>query len=118
VYNDYVNLNSTAYIHTKGAGDDLTEGKFSLPAIRCIRTGPDYSTTMLQIRRQKTEDDGIKRYAIDCLQRAGSFIYTRRTLMELIDRARGLLADIETDQGSGSDSDIVGILDRLVANVN
>ncbi|KAH8804509.1 isoprenoid synthase domain-containing protein [Xylogone sp. PMI_703] len=114
VYNDYVNLKSKSYIETKGQpGDDLTEGKFSLPVIHFMGTSPD-NMTLLQVLKLKTEDNDIKSYAIECLEKAGSITYTHNILMRLIGKAKEIINEID----SSNDSGLGAILAKLVENAS
>jgi geranylgeranyl diphosphate synthase, type III len=76
IRDDYINLADVEYFKSKSFCEDLTEGKFSFPMIHCIRSHPD-DHRLLNILRQRTEDDEIKRYAQRILREAGSLTYTR-----------------------------------------
>src|SRR6266852_1187611 len=62
ILDDYQNLSSPQYTDNKGLCEDLTEGKFSFPIIHSIRARPE-NMQLLNILKQKTEDEQVKRYA-------------------------------------------------------
>lgn len=66
------------------------------------------SSELMNILRQKTDDEAVKRYTICILEKTGSFEYTRLKLVELMAAARALLADF----GGGAPG-LGGILDFL-----
>jgi len=82
IRDDYVNLSSKEYTANKGYCEDLTEGKFSFPIIHSIRANPS-DTQVLNILRQRTEDNDVKKYCVDCLEKTGSLEYTRQVLIDL-----------------------------------
>lgn len=91
IRDDYANLYSTEYKANKSYCEDLTEGKFSFPVIHAIRVRPD-DNQVLNILRQRTTDNDIKKYCVECLEQFGSFDYTRQTLIDLENQ---LLSEIE-----------------------
>lgn len=82
IRDDYINLCSKDYMQNKSYCEDLTEGKFSFPLIHAIRSQPQQSQVM-QILRQRTKDNEVKRYCVNLLEKYGSFEYTRQKLKEL-----------------------------------
>ena len=108
IRDDYQNLQSDQYAKNKGFGEDITEGKFSYPIIHSIRNDPGNSQLM-NILRQKSEDETVKRYTIQIIESTGSFEYTRNKLTALTTKARAMLADLGVDQSSG----IANILEFL-----
>jgi geranylgeranyl diphosphate synthase type 3 len=66
---------------------------------------------LLNILRQKTENEEVKRYAVAYMESTGSFDYTKKVLEVLIARARRM-AD-EVDEGRGRAQGVHGILDRI-----
>ncbi|KAJ5082455.1 hypothetical protein N7532_011498 [Penicillium argentinense] len=94
ICDDYLNLSNTAYTHNKGLCEDLTEGKFSFPIIHSIRSNPG-NHQLLSILKQKTQDDEVKRYAVQYMQSTGSFAHTRQFVRELRDRALTLIEMID-----------------------
>lgn len=95
VLDDLLNLSSPAYTARKGLAEDLTEGKFSFPVIHAIRSDTS-NLVLLNILRQKTTDHEVKRYAIEYMERIGSFEYTRKVIRELESRA---LKEVELLEG-------------------
>lgn len=100
IRDDYMNLSSTEYTSNKGLCEDLTEGKFSFPIIHSIRSNPQ-NLQLINILKQKTTDDGVKRYAISFMESTGSFEYCRRKLRELKSKAISMIEIVETTAGHG-----------------
>lgn len=69
-------------MQSKSYCEDITEGKFSFPIIHAIHSRPD-DTRLLNILRQRPEDDGIKKHAVQWMVQCGSLTYTRSVLTEL-----------------------------------
>ncbi|CEL06968.1 hypothetical protein ASPCAL10135 [Aspergillus calidoustus] len=121
IRDDYQNLQSDQYAKNKGFGEDITEGKFSYPIVHSIQSssgssgaGSDRSLQLLNILRQKTEDEAVKRYAIRILEQTGSFEYTRQKLRELTARAREMLGGLRETAGAETGAaGLLGILDFL-----
>lgn len=118
IRDDYQNLRSAEYSDNKGLAEDLTEGKFSFPVIHAVRADPS-DLRLLNILRQRTADDEVKRYAVAHMEAAGSFDYTRSVLEVLIARARRVAEDIdrvvaEGDGGRPRNKGIGAILDKMV----
>ena len=110
IRDDYMNLSSTEYTENKGLCEDLTEGKFSFPVIHSIRTNPQ-NRQLINILKQKTTDDEVKKYAVKYMESTGSFEYCRKILRDLHEKA---LAMIETiDEGHGQGAGIKLILDKM-----
>jgi len=110
ILDDYKNLSDTTYTANKGLCEDLTEGKFSFPVIHSIRSDPS-NLVMLNILKQKTQDDEVKRYAISYLENTGSFSYTRKVLRGLTKRALVLVDEIDKEGNKGEG--IRGILEKM-----
>jgi geranylgeranyl diphosphate synthase type 3 len=111
IADDYKNLASKEYSDNKGMCEDLTEGKFSFPVIHSIRSDPT-NLQLLNILRQKTENEEVKRYAVAYMESTGSFEYTRRVLDVLIERARKMADEI--DEHRGRTEGLHKILDLMV----
>jgi len=105
-----MNLHSTDYTQNKGLCEDLTEGKFSFPVIHSIRSNPQ-NLQLINILKQKTTDETVKRYAVSYMESTGSFAYCRKVLRELIEEAMGVVGRV--DEGRGGEG-VRAILDRLV----
>ena len=111
IRDDYQNLSSAEYEQNKGLCEDLTEGKFSFPIIHSIRARPE-NLTLINILKQKTENEQIKRYAVSYMEGTGSFVYCRKVLGTLMERAKRLvngLDDGEVKKGIG----ILKFLDKM-----
>ncbi|KAK5145692.1 geranylgeranyl pyrophosphate synthetase [Rachicladosporium monterosium] len=95
ILDDYLNLASPVYTSHKGLCEDLTEGKFSFPIIHSIRSDPS-NLTLINILKQRTEDEDVKRWAVGYMEgTTGSFAYTRRVLRGLNRRAVGLVGEVD-----------------------
>jgi geranylgeranyl diphosphate synthase type 3 len=110
ICDDYLNLSSGTYTKNKGLCEDLTEGKFSFPVIHSIRSNPA-NLQLINILKQKTTDDGVKRYAVAYMETTGSFDYSRKVVKELKAKASDLI--VEMDGGSGRGSLVKAILDMM-----
>ncbi|EDU48391.1 IspA Geranylgeranyl pyrophosphate synthase [Pyrenophora tritici-repentis] len=83
ILDDHLNLSPTSgYTTLKGLCEDLTEGKFSFPVIHAIRADPS-NQILMNILKQKTTDEEVKRYALRYMESKGSFEYSRRVIEEL-----------------------------------
>lgn len=110
IRDDYQNLSSTEYTDNKGLCEDLTEGKFSYPIIHAIRANPQ-NLQLLNILKQKTKNEEIKKYAVNYMQDMGSFDYTKKTLKDLKSKAVAMIESLDE-----SDIAVTGlriILDKL-----
>ena len=87
IRDDYANLCFEEYFENKSFGEDLTEGKFSFPIIHAIQTFPK-DNRLINIVRQRTNDVEVKKYAIQLLEDAGSFEYTRQQMKQLDSKIR------------------------------
>jgi len=108
IRDDYANLKSEVYAENKSFAEDLTEGKFSFPIIHSIRATPT-NRQLMSILRQRTEDISLKRFAIDLVEKSGSFEYTRGVLVKLEEE---LLAEIER---LGGNPMLVKVVEKLSA---
>lgn len=111
IRDDYQNISSPEYSSNKGMCEDLTEGKFSFPIIHSIRARPG-NMQLLNILKQKTEDEQVKRYAVSYMESTGSLEYCRKVLATLMERARRLVEGLEEDGGSKGRG-VLKILDKL-----
>ncbi|KAF2126527.1 hypothetical protein P153DRAFT_425095 [Dothidotthia symphoricarpi CBS 119687] len=83
ILDDHLNLLPTSsYTSLKGLCEDLTEGKFSFPVIHAIRADPT-NQILINILKQKTTDEEVKRYALRYMESKGSFEYSRGVIEEL-----------------------------------
>ncbi|KAF3058638.1 Geranylgeranyl pyrophosphate synthase [Daldinia childiae] len=111
IQDDYRNLSSPEYGQNKGLCEDLTEGKFSFLIIHSIRTNPS-NLQLLNILKQRTTDEEVKRYAMKYMESTGSFEYTQKVITILIERARKMTDHL--DDGRGKNIGIHKILDKLI----
>lgn len=111
IRDDYMNLHSTDYTHNKGLCEDLTEGKFSFPVIHSIRSNPQ-NLQLINILKLKPKDDTVKRYAVSYMESTGSFVYTRKVIKELIEKAQTMVHVV--DQGAGDSEGVRAILSKLM----
>mmetsp|Transcript_14727 Transcript_14727/g.32675 ORF Transcript_14727/g.32675 Transcript_14727/m.32675 type:complete len:220 (+) Transcript_14727:189-848(+) len=79
IRDDYVNISSAWYKKTKGFCEDITEGKFSFPIIHSVRSNLE-DHRLLNILKQRTEDEEIKQYAVQWMEQTGSLQYTREVI--------------------------------------
>ena len=110
ILDDYRNLSDTTYTSNKGLCEDLTEGKFSFPIIHSIRSDPS-NLVLINILKQKTQDEEVKRYAVAYMEKTSSFTYTRRVLRGLTKKALQLVDDV--DAGRGKADGIRDVLEKL-----
>lgn len=110
IRDDYQNLSSPEYLNNKGLCEDLTEGKFSFPIIHSIRTRPE-NMQLLNILKQKTDDEQVKKYAVAYMEGTGSFEYCRKVLETLTERAKVLVNDLDDDGKHGKG--VLKILDKM-----
>ena len=67
---------------------DLTEGKFDFPIIHAIQSGHPESGKVLEIVKQRTENEDLKRYCVSLLEKIGSFAYTKQKLEKMEEEIR------------------------------
>jgi len=110
ILDDYKNLSDSTYTANKGLCEDLTEGKFSFPVIHSIRSDPS-NLVLINILKQKTTDEEVKRYAMSYMEKTGSFSYTRRVLRGLTKKALALVDELDDEHGKGDG--IRAILEKM-----
>ena len=110
ICDDYLNLSSSSYTQNKGLCEDLTEGKFSFPVIHSIRAAPE-NLQLINILKQKTRNEEVKRYAISYMEGTGSFEYTRGVIKELKVKAEELIRGL--DDGTTDVRGIRAILQKI-----
>lgn len=110
IRDDYLNLSSTDYKENKGLCEDLTEGKFSFPIIHSIRSNPQ-NRQLMNILKQKTTDEQVKRYAVQYMESTGSFEYCKVILKDLRERAIAMIEEI--DEGKEQGAGVRLILDKF-----
>lgn len=87
IRDDYANLMLKQYTDNKSFAEDLTEGKFSFPIIHAIQQHPE-DPRIMNILKKRTTDLEIKKYAVDVLEKLGSFAYTKQFMEQLDAEAR------------------------------
>lgn len=110
ICDDFLNLSSGLYTQNKGFCEDLTEGKFSFPVIHSIRANQG-NLELINILKQKTQDEDVKRYAVKYMQSTGSFDHSKKVIRELKVKAVQLVHDM--DGGTGKGQALMKILDRM-----
>lgn len=90
IRDDYLNLKSNELQNNKGFCEDITEGKFSFPIVYVLSQNPN-DKTLVGILKQKTQDEQIKKFAVDYLAEKGAFDYTKHLLATLQTQALQLL---------------------------
>ncbi|KAF2705992.1 geranylgeranyl pyrophosphate synthetase [Pleomassaria siparia CBS 279.74] len=99
ILDDHLNLSPTSgYSTLKGFCEDLTEGKFSFPVIHAIRADPS-NLVLMNILKQKTTDEEVKRYAVKYLEEKGSFEYSKTVIVELRRKSEDLVRQVESGLG-------------------
>jgi len=66
---------------------------------------------LINILKQKTQDEDVKRYAVKYMESTGSFEYSKKVIRELKIKAVQLIQ--EMDGGTGKGDAIKKILDRM-----
>jgi geranylgeranyl diphosphate synthase, type III len=99
---------SISYMQSKSYCEDLTEGKFSFPIIHAIKSCPQ-DTRLLNILRQRPEDHGIKKHAVQWMVQCGSLTYTRTVLTELKNQ---LFQDLDALGGHAGLRGLIAKLDQ------
>lgn len=110
IRDDYMNLLSTTYSTNKGLCEDLTEGKFSFPILHAIRSDPT-NLVLLNILKQKPDNDDIKRYAVKYMESKGSFDYCKEVVSVLLERSKKEVERIDAGEGKRGILKILGSLD-------
>ena len=105
-----MNLSSSEYTDNKGLCEDLTEGKFSFPIIHSIRSNPQ-NRQLINILKQKTSDEGVKKYAVKYMETTGSFEYCRVVLRDLKEKALMMVEEI--DEGTVEGFGVRMFLDKM-----
>ena len=115
IRDDYLNLASTEYTSNKGFCEDLTEGKFSFPIIHSIRSNPS-NLQLINIIKQKTTDEEVKRYAVAYMKSTGSFDYCRNFMKDLHAKSVATINAMEegTEAEAEAGNGVRAILDKMV----
>ncbi|XP_068914816.1 terpene synthase-like [Tenebrio molitor] len=86
LWNDFVNLKSDKQAQAKGYCQDISEGKFNFPIIHAIQTHPN-DDQIMNILKQRTTNNELKKYCVSLMEEYGSFDYTLQTLDRLRNEA-------------------------------
>ena len=108
-----MNLSSTEYTNNKGLCEDLTEGKFSFPIIHSIRSNPQ-NLQLINILRQRSNEEQVKRYAVSYMEGTGSFAYCKKVLSELIEKAMNMVEMV--DEGKEEAAGVRHILNKMAVD--
>lgn len=111
ICDDYLNLKSTSYLQKKGLCEDLTEGKFSFPIIHSIRANPG-NRQLINVLKQKSQDEDLKRFAVSYMETTKTFEYTRNFVRGLRVEASDMIDNLEK-QGLGENLEIRKLLARM-----
>lgn len=106
IRDDYCNLTSKEYADNKSFCEDLTEGKFSFPIIHAINNRRN-DREIMNILRQRTKDNEVKKYCVHLLEEAGSFDYTHCVLKKLKDEIEAEVAKL------GPNKHILNLMEEL-----
>ena len=106
IRDDYANLCLDEYFANKSFGEDLTEGKYNFPIVHAIQKYPK-DNRLNNILKQRTQEIAVKKYAINLLEDAGSFRYTREQMRLLDNKIR-----VEIGKLNGNDI-LIRVMDDL-----
>lgn len=103
IRDDYLNLVDEKYCGMKGtAGEDLVEGKLSLPVLHCLlhsgENTPVHVVLLdLATSEERRENSQQVEDAIRFMRDQGSLAYTHELLQQYVQRALAVLGDDESD---------------------
>ena len=114
IRDDYLNLVDEKYSHLKGfAGEDLIEGKLSLPILHCLHHAPHDNIVRLMLLTKDKEglkdNEGLIRECIDYIASTGSLDYTLHLLRDFHRRAREQILALAFDDSTI----LVQLVDKL-----
>lgn len=88
IQDDALSANPGEFTKGKGFGDDITEGKRSLPVIHCLNYAPEGDRReLLDILDQHTRDPKLIQRALEILERNGSVQYAKDFAKHLMEEA-------------------------------
>lgn len=119
IADDLQSLLSPAGVTGKELGDDLVEGKRSLPVIHCLETGTELDrrrmARMLTVNRASRDPAAVQEIR-ELLEHTDSIAYARDSAIALAEAARvALAADIERLVSAAHVALIEAVLDGFVA---
>mgnify|MGYP001039025046 CR=1 FL=1 len=113
IRDDYMNLVSEKYTHMKGmVGEDLVEGKLSLPILHCLLTTTD-SPVRRMITKTSQEQRNDKKLIDECisfLHECGSLEYTKQLLLKYYVEVKKLLEQTGVEV---KNTKLMGIIDAM-----
>jgi geranylgeranyl diphosphate synthase, type II len=116
---DLMSLTTSAAVTGKDWGDDVVEGKRSLPVVHCLTTGPEEDRRRLGGLLRRPAGDRQRsdaRWVVETLDRCGSLDFARRFAAELADEAHAELAvELAGQRSSAQVSFLHGLIDALSA---
>jgi geranylgeranyl diphosphate synthase type 3 len=70
---------------------------------------------LLNILKQKPDDEQVKKYAVAYMEQTGSFEYSRKVLTTLTERAKKLIDELDELDGEGEKKGkgVLKILDKI-----
>ncbi len=94
IIDDVLDYSGEVDVFGKNLGDDLQQGKLTLPLIYALKNGPKdtqnyIKTSIQQITQDKTQPNLAKLH--DCLNLSGAFAYARQKAIEQADLAKSYL---------------------------
>jgi geranylgeranyl diphosphate synthase type I len=88
IQDDVLSASQGEFSKKKGFGDDITEGKRSLPVIRCLNSAPEQDRKdLLDILGKHTRDPRLISRALDILKRNNCIGYARDFSRKLVEKA-------------------------------
>jgi len=72
---------------------------------------------LINILKQKTTDEDVKRYAVSYMEKCGSFVYCKSILATLHEQARKLVDEVDAQGVDGGKEKVLEIL-KLLAVVD
>lgn len=116
IRDDYLNLSDPRYSEMKGlAGEDLVEGKLSLPVLYTLLNSTEHSPVhhiLLDMEpQQRKENPQAIADAVKYMETNGAVKFTRDLLHEYVENAQGMLT--EFGRKSGALGEIIAHLGRV-----
>ncbi len=88
IQDDLLSASTGEFTKGKGYGDDITEGKRSLPVIHCLNNAPeDQRRELLEILSRHTREPKLISRALEILEWSGSLDYARKLARNLLEEA-------------------------------
>lgn len=88
IQDDILNITENELSKGKGVGEDITEGKRSLPIIYALNSLPeDKAKRLIEILKMHTNDQTLRNEAIALINEADAVSKAQKTMRELFDKA-------------------------------